>query len=83
MENDIIPFIINLDPAVEFTNYHPDLDIRDHMSYQEIMVQYKLGPNGAILTCLNLLCTQINILLDKINSEVKNNKKIFIIDTPG
>lgn len=33
MENSIIPVTINLDPAVEFTNYHPDLDIRDHLNY--------------------------------------------------
>lgn len=48
------------------------------------MTKYKLGPNGAILTCLNLLCTQINILLDRIKKEKEENKRrVFIIDTPG
>ena len=42
------------------------MDIRDHINYLEIMKQYELGPNGAITTCLNLMCSKINILTEKI-----------------
>lgn len=75
--------MINLDPAVEFIPYECNLDIRSFLNYQEIMMKYKLGPNGAMLTCLNLLCTQINLLLDKVKEEIENKRKIFLVDTPG
>ena len=52
-------YIINLDPAVMDTLYEPNLDIRDTIKYKEIMLSNNLGPNGAILTSLNLFSTNI------------------------
>jgi GTPase SAR1 family protein len=45
---------INLDPAVLEVNFPANIDIRDSVKYKNIMKSYKLGPNGAILTCLNI-----------------------------
>ena len=74
-------YIINLDPAVMDTLYEPNLDIRDTVKYKEVMVSNNLGPNGAILTCLNLFSTNI----DKVVSILESKKDLdFIItDTPG
>jgi hypothetical protein len=61
------------------------------------MQEYGLGPNGAILTCLNLLCTKFDqaILKISIHSLLKNVKVLsllekrqntvpyIILDTPG
>jgi GTPase SAR1 family protein len=43
-------------------------DIRDTVKYKEVMRQHNLGPNGAIMTSLNLFATrfdQVITLLDK------------------
>jgi GPN-loop GTPase len=40
--------------------YKPNIDVRDSVKYKDIMRQYSLGPNGAILTSLNLFAAQFN-----------------------
>lgn len=62
------PYMVNLDPAVRSTPYEPSIDIRDTVNYKNVMAEYKLGPNGGILTCLNLFATrfdQVVSLLEK------------------
>lgn len=62
------PYVINLDPAVLNVPFESNIDIRDSVNYEEVMKQYNLGPNGGILTSLNLFATkvdQIVNLLDK------------------
>jgi GTPase SAR1 family protein len=59
---------INLDPAVQTLSFPADLDIRDTVSYSRVMEEYRLGPNGAILTALNLFAAQFERVLDFIES---------------
>lgn len=54
------PYLINLDPAVATVPYPANIDIRDTVKYKEVMREYGLGPNGAIMTSLNLLCTRFH-----------------------
>lgn len=35
-------------------------DIRDTVNYKEVMKQYGLGPNGGIVTSLNLFATRFD-----------------------
>jgi len=75
-------YIINLDPASLVTPYSSNIDIRDTINYQKVMEEYGLGPNGAIITCLNLFVTrfhQIKTLLEIKKSHVN----YLLIDTPG
>jgi GPN-loop GTPase len=61
-------YCVNLDPAVLDVPYDVDIDIRDTVNYKSVMKFHKLGPNGAIMTCLNLFCTkfdQVLTLLEK------------------
>ncbi len=74
---------INLDPAVSFLPYSVDHDIRTFVNYEDTMKKNKLGPNGAIMTCLNLYAAQIDNLIAHINQSVSKGKRVFIIDTPG
>ena len=74
-------YIINLDPAVMNTLYEPNLDIRDTIKYKEIMKANNLGPNGAILTCLNLFSTNIDKVITLL--EKKNDLDFVVMDTPG
>jgi GTPase SAR1 family protein len=48
------------------------------------MKRYGLGPNGAIVTSLNLYSTKFNQLLDLLGKvHVENTHDVAIIDTPG
>lgn len=47
------------------------------------MKQYKLGPNGGIVTSLNLFSTKFEKVIQLIDNAGKNNHKYCIIDTPG
>lgn len=57
------PYVLNLDPAVRKVPFEPNIDIRDSVNYREVMKQYNLGPNGGILTSLNLFATKIDQVL--------------------
>lgn len=84
------PYVLNLDPAVRSVPFESNIDIRDSVKYKEVMKQYNLGPNGAILTSLNLFTTKIdqiiNILekrcLPQADSKAPTPSHI-IVDTPG
>lgn len=51
---------MNLDPAVKSVPFGANIDIRDTVDYKEVMRQYQLGPNGAIMTSLNLFATRFD-----------------------
>lgn len=72
--------VINLDPANDLMAYEPDIDIRDLIVLEEVMDQYKLGPNGALLYCMEYLEKNIDWLLDQLHSDNSTN---FIFDLPG
>ncbi|ORY57447.1 uncharacterized protein BCR38DRAFT_461187 [Pseudomassariella vexata] len=82
------PYVINLDPAVLNVPFESNIDIRDSVNYKEVMKQYNLGPNGGILTSLNLFATKIDQivgLLEKRASPEDGKKTIknILVDTPG
>lgn len=58
------PYVLNLDPAVRSVPFDANIDIRDSIDYKEVMAQYNLGPNGGILTSLNLFATKVDQILD-------------------
>ncbi|MEM2136573.1 MAG: ATP/GTP-binding protein [Candidatus Methanomethylicia archaeon] len=71
---------LNLDPGVRWLPYNPDIDIRDYIDFEKIMVQYELGPNGALIAAVDMM---INYLKN-IRSEIKSlDCEYLIIDTPG
>ncbi|KAL0584182.1 hypothetical protein ABG067_005956 [Albugo candida] len=75
-------YIINLDPAVKTTGYSPNIDIRDTVDYKQVMKEYTLGPNGAIMTCLNLFATRFDQVVDLV-AKRSQDLDFCIIDTPG
>nr|CAH7748965.1 unnamed protein product [Callosobruchus chinensis] len=74
------PYIVNLDPACINLPYFANIDVRDTVNYKEVMKQYKLGPNGAIVTSLNLFSTKFPEVIDFIE---KASNKHCVLDTPG
>lgn len=53
-------YVVNLDPAVTSLPYSANIDIRDTINYKNVMKEYNLGPNGGILTSLNLFATKFD-----------------------
>ena len=73
---------MNFDPAVKNVPFAPIVDIRDTVDYKEVMKQYSLGPNGAIVTSLNLFSTMFEDVL-KVIEQREKELDTLIIDTPG
>ncbi|XP_043215877.1 GPN-loop GTPase 1-like [Amphibalanus amphitrite] len=76
------PYVINLDPACAEMPYPANIDIRDTVKYKDVMKQYGLGPNGGIVTSLNLFATQFDQLLGLLDKR-QDQHEYVIIDTPG
>uniref|UniRef100_A0A2K5YG55 GPN-loop GTPase n=1 Tax=Mandrillus leucophaeus TaxID=9568 RepID=A0A2K5YG55_MANLE len=76
------PYVINLDPAVHEVPFPANIDIRDTVKYKEVMKQYGLGPNGGIVTSLNLFATRFDQVM-KFIEKAQNMSKYVLIDTPG
>ena len=49
-------------------------DIRDTVNYKEIMKQYGLGPNGGIVTSLNLFATRFDQVMGFIEKRAPECK---------
>lgn len=71
---------VNLDPGVVDLPYEPDVDIRDRIQLQEVMQDYGLGPNGALIFAADLAATKLGEIQEEIDSFRAEN---VIIDTPG
>ena len=68
------PYVINLDPAINEVIYPCNIDIRDTVDYKEVMKQYNLGPNGGIMTSLNLFATKFDQVLDHLEKKKDNTR---------
>lgn len=85
------PYVINLDPAVLNVPFDSNIDIRDSVNYEEVMKQYNLGPNGGILTSLNLFATKVDQIVGLLEKRARpdpekpERKPIsnILVDTPG
>ena len=75
-------YLINLDPAVIDTPFGANIDIKDTVNYHEVMKQYQLGPNGGILTALNLFATRFEQVMTLVEARAPSLKYV-VLDTPG
>lgn len=72
--------IINLDPANDALPYVAAIDVNELVQVEEVMSTQDVGPNGALVYCMELLETNVTWLLDKINAL---NGHYLIFDFPG
>lgn len=75
-------YFVNLDPATQRVPFNAHIDIRDTVDYKSVMKKYNLGPNGAIMTSLNLFATRFGTVLQLLEQSSHACKYAFI-DTPG
>uniref|UniRef100_A0A7C4HC06 GTPase n=1 Tax=Staphylothermus marinus TaxID=2280 RepID=A0A7C4HC06_STAMA len=80
IDNEMDVIIVNLDPAVENLPYKPSVDVREYVNARDLMEEYGLGPNGALIAAIDMLSLNI----DSIREEIYSYKANYIIfDTPG
>ena len=72
--------VVNLDPGAEVLPYRPDLDIRDYITVDKIMVERGLGPNGALIEASRLMAERIGEILD---AQDLSGYDYVLVDTPG
>lgn len=94
-----VGYCLNLDPATKLMPFAASIDIRDTVDYKEVMLQHQLGPNGAIMTSLNLFATKFDQVIKILEQrsflppnepkELENNLNqnpsldFILVDTPG
>jgi hypothetical protein len=72
--------LVNMDPGVQRLPYSPDVDVRDHVDIMNLMEEYGLGPNGALIMAADLIADEIG----KISKEIEDlNSDLVLVDTPG
>ncbi len=72
--------IVNLDPGVESPPYTSDVDIREHVDYGEVMQQFGLGPNGALVASLDMSISRVEDMREEIE---ELDTDYVIVDCPG
>lgn len=75
-------YVVNLDPAVLSLPFTANIDIRDTVNYKNVMKEYNLGPNGGILTSLNLFATKFDEVVGLVEKRAHELDYVFV-DTPG
>mmetsp|Transcript_20784 Transcript_20784/g.37012 ORF Transcript_20784/g.37012 Transcript_20784/m.37012 type:complete len:307 (-) Transcript_20784:75-995(-) len=72
--------VVNLDPANQNTPYECAVDIKELIDLEEVMNELELGPNGALIYCMEYLVENIEWLKEKLEG-VKT--KYILFDFPG
>ena len=72
--------LVNLDPAASSLPYEPDVDIRDYVDYERIMVTRRLGPNAALIASVREAARYVEEVAEDVDSF---NADFVIVDTPG
>ena len=69
-----------MDPGAKIIPYAPDIDIRDYILLDDIMTEYGLGPNGAMILSSDLMVNY----LDDIKEDIDDfNPDWVFVDTAG
>lgn len=72
--------VVNLDPANENMLYVPKIDIMQLVTVEDVMQTHTLGPNGALMYCMEYLEENFDWLLNQL-VQIKDSYLIF--DMPG
>lgn len=71
---------MNLDPGVVTLPYEPDVDVRESIVLKDVMEEYNLGPNGALILAADMVATRLADIQEEVDSYKSEN---IIVDTPG
>jgi len=71
---------VNLDPGAITLPYSPDVDVRNLVNLENLMEEYRLGPNGALIMAADLIADETEKLAREIE-ELQSD--IILVDTSG
>ena len=71
---------VNLDPGAEYLPYEPDFDVRSLVTVRDVMRRERLGPNGAIMRCMDVMVEMAGEIVKAVSSLECDFR---LIDTPG
>lgn len=66
--------LVSLDPA-NYLSEHKDIEINELITVEDVMEEYQLGPNGAILYAMDFLLENIEWLLTKLTGVMAKSKQ--------
>ncbi|AFP65227.1 purine nucleotide binding protein (nucleomorph) [Chroomonas mesostigmatica CCMP1168] len=72
--------VINLDPSIENIEYPDSVDIRNLIKIEDVMEEFLLGPNGALIFCLEYLMDNLSWFEKELSFSLE---KDLIFDLPG
>ena len=72
--------LFSLDPANDSLIYNASIDISELITVEDVMDYVNLGPNGALIYCIEYLEKRLDWLLDKLT---KLTNYYLIFDCPG
>ncbi|PVG03256.1 hypothetical protein CPB86DRAFT_749443 [Serendipita vermifera] len=79
--------IVNLDPANDNLPYPCEISISSLITLQDAMEEFGLGPNGAMLYCIEYLEQNFDWLLEKLKAlgggGNRNDEVYVVFDLPG
>ncbi|KAH9261066.1 hypothetical protein BASA81_000770 [Batrachochytrium salamandrivorans] len=76
--------LVNLDPAAEECFYEPQIDIRELVSVRDTTEALRLGPNGGLVRCLDLLVREkLGWLREQMDLAGPGDSEHFVFDCPG
>jgi len=76
--------IINLDPANDLCPYDCAIDVRDFIAVEEVMDEFQLGPNGALVYAMEYIDEHFDWLEKQIRElTTGTNQHYLIFDCPG
>jgi len=70
----------NMDPGATAIPYNPDIDARQYVDVEKLMLDYQLGPNGALIMASDLLADHLEEIRDEIDAV---SPDMVLVDTPG
>ncbi|XP_075231770.1 GPN-loop GTPase 3 [Lycorma delicatula] len=75
--------VVNLDPAAEYFDYEPMVDIRELIHVDDAMEDedMKFGPNGGLVFCMEYLLENSDWLKEQLGEDVDDDYILF--DCPG
>ncbi|CAG8545574.1 13905_t:CDS:2, partial [Dentiscutata heterogama] len=72
--------VVNLDPANDFLPYECAINMAELITLEEVMEEFKLGPNGGMMYCMEYLEKNIDWLEEKLKGL---EDSYFLFDFPG
>ncbi len=72
--------VVNLDPANEDTQYECAVNVTDLITVQDVMDEFGLGPNGALVYCIEWLANNMHLLREALKPY---EDQYILFDFPG